>query len=86
VTDQADKRRPIALLWIAISLAVAAIVTALLLWRRRLARRLQPGPQPMQPDAVLHLQGLSEEVAAARRLEGQDNVVLFRPPTPSARS
>ncbi len=78
--DQASKRRPIAILWIAISLAVAAIVAALLVWRRQLARRPRPEPQPMQPDAVLDLQGLTEEEAAARRLEGQDNAILFNPP------
>jgi magnesium-transporting ATPase (P-type) len=32
------------------------------------------------PQAVLDLQGLTEEEAAARKLEGQDNTVHFKPP------
>jgi magnesium-transporting ATPase (P-type) len=32
------------------------------------------------PQAVLDLQGLTQEEAAARRLEGQDNTIRFKPP------
>jgi magnesium-transporting ATPase (P-type) len=82
VDDQVGGRRSNALLWIAAALAGAALLGALLVRRRRRERasRTLPKPQSPRPRAVLELEGLSEEEAADRLLEGQDNVILFKPP------
>jgi hypothetical protein len=34
----------------------------------------------LRPREIVDLRGLSDEEAAARRLEGQDNAILFKPP------
>ena len=80
--DQVGRRRSKAFLWIAAALAAAAFVGALLIRRRREERasRPLPRPQPLRPQAVLDLQGLTEAEAAARRLKGQDNTIRFKPP------
>jgi magnesium-transporting ATPase (P-type) len=82
VGGEAGRRRHIAFIWVAIALAAAAFVGALLVRRRRgqSASRASPRPHPPQPRAVLGLEGLTEEQAEARRLEGQDNAILFKPP------
>jgi cation-transporting ATPase E len=61
--------------------ALAGILIALYRrWRRARVAGHRPRPQPPAPQTVLDLQGLSQEEAAARRLEGKDNVVHFKPP------
>jgi magnesium-transporting ATPase (P-type) len=61
--------------------ALAGILIALYRrWRLARVADYRPRPQPPAPQVVLDLQGLSEEEAAARRLEGQDNAVHFKPP------
>ena len=90
VAEQEAKSKTRLLAWLAIVFGLVAIAGLLLalLRRWRLAKRLPARPQPLppRPQAVLDLQGLTEEEAAARRLEGQDNarrtgsVVHFKPP------
>jgi magnesium-transporting ATPase (P-type) len=74
------KRKPA--LWIPILMAVAAVMVtiAAVVWRRlqvlrRPSKRLPPpGPVP------LPVHGLTEGEAQARWQEGQDNVILLKPP------
>ncbi len=68
------------ILWISILLAAAAVVAAILArWRRRRIER-PPRERPPAPPAIPpSLRGLTEAEAEARRLEGQDNSVRFRP-------
>jgi hypothetical protein len=69
--------------WLAVTLGAVATagILAALFRRWRLARRPSARPlPPPQPQAVLDLLGLSEDEAAARQLEGQDNVLRFKPP------
>ena len=71
------------LVWIAIALGLATLASVLSAlfrrWRHARRVRYRSQPRPPQPQAVLDLQGLTEEEAAARRtayarqLEGQDN-------------
>ena len=75
---QRDKAR--ALIWLALLLAAAAVVVAFVL--RRL-RRVSPRPAIKSPAQLLKelpVQGLTEDEAAARQLEGQDNVIYIKPP------
>ncbi len=76
--DRSRRRRPITFLWAAVVLAAAALLGSLLVRRRRREKARQraaslgePEHQQPQPEAVLELQGLSEEEVAARRLEVQ---------------
>ncbi len=91
LTPERDSRlRSQVLAWMAITLgvvALAGILSALFRrWRPAKKAGYRPQPQPPQPRAVLDLQGLTEEEAAARRLEGQDNArgtggaIRFNPP------
>ena len=70
------------LVWVGAALAALTAVAALMLLRRKrpAAAPDSTRPQPLSPWATLDLEGLSEEEAAARRLEGQDNVLQFKPP------
>ena len=83
--DRIGEHRSRAWLWISIILAGMAFLGALLVRRRRREQASQrlTRLRPPVPQAVLDLQGLSEEKAAARRMEGQDNAggaVQFKPP------
>jgi magnesium-transporting ATPase (P-type) len=67
---------------VAIVVAAVATVAAALLWRRqrrRAEKAIQEGP-PVPLTPPIQVQGLTEEEAAARHLEGQDNAIQFRPP------
>ena len=70
--------------WLALAFGIIASVGLLIAlfrrWRsaKRPPTRLQS--RPPRPQAVLDLKGLTEKEAAARGLEGQDNVVHFKPP------
>ena len=86
--DQTREHRSQPWIWISIVLAGIAFLGALFVRRRRreqVGRRLTRLRPPV-PQAVLDLQGLTEEEAAARRMEGQDNAggaggaVQFKPP------
>jgi magnesium-transporting ATPase (P-type) len=80
--DQNVEKRP--LLWIAVLLAVAAFVTAILvwLWRRwqRQPAAAPPARRPLPPPIPDDIKGLTQAEAEARRLEGQDNAIYFKPP------
>ena len=90
--ERTGEQRSRAWLWISIVLAgiafAVATLGALFVRRRRRERASQrlTSRRPPVPQAVLDLQGLTEEEAAARRLEGQDNAggsggaVQFKPP------
>ncbi len=86
--DQTRDHRSRALFWISIVLAGIAFLGALFVRRRRRERagRRLTRLRPPVPQAVLDLQGLTEEEAAARLIEGQDNAggsggaVQFKPP------
>ena len=79
--DQGPIARSKALAWIGIVLAAATLagILAARFWRGRRAMGSRRRPQPPQPQAVLDLQGLTEEEAAARWLDGQDNAIHFNP-------
>lgn len=74
-----SKKRP--LLWIAFALAAVAIIAAVIArrWRRPWSRPRLPRKRPAPPAPPLALHGLTEAEAAALRLEGQDNVIEFKP-------
>jgi len=80
-SGQAPKRNQKWLLWLSVLASVGAATAVLLLqwWRKRLPARapvkLPPPPLAIPPS----LQGLTEAEAEARRLEGQDNAIPFRP-------
>jgi magnesium-transporting ATPase (P-type) len=82
--DQTRKRRSSRLVWVILLLAAIAAVAAIAArWLRR--RRLAPAPRPRPPappPIPLTVQGLTEAEAEARRLEGQDNTLPFRPQRP----
>jgi magnesium-transporting ATPase (P-type) len=81
--EQEARSRTRVLAWLALAFGIVAFtgLWIALLRRWRSAKRLptRPRPLPPQPQAVLDLQGLTEEEAAARQLEGQDNAVHFKP-------
>lgn len=81
MSDPDGKQKSRSTLWIVVALAAVAAV-AVFLFRHLRRKRPQPRPRPrrLQPQAALDLHGLSEEEAAARRQEGEDNAILFRPP------
>jgi cation-transporting ATPase E len=72
------------LVWAGIALIVLSSIGFLVaLYRRWQFERkagASPQPRPPQPQNVLDLQGLTEEEATARQLEGQDNSIRFKPP------
>ncbi len=70
-----------ALLRMAFALAAAAIIAAIVTrwWRRPWPRPRLPRRQPAPPALPLALHGLTEAEASALRLEGQDNVIEFKP-------
>jgi len=82
--DQQRKRKPSWLVWLVLLLAAAVAIAAVVgRWLRR--RRLVPVPRPRPPappPIPLTVQGLTEAEAEARRLEGQDNALPFRPQRP----
>jgi magnesium-transporting ATPase (P-type) len=78
MAEQSSERRWKPLLWLGVALAAVAAVAAIvaLRWRRRPSER-----PPTLPEALLELPpGLTEEEAAARWTEGQDNAVHLKPP------
>ena len=82
--DQQHKRKPTWLVWLVLLLTAAVAIAALVgRWLRK--RRLVPVPRPRPPappPIPLTVQGLTEAEAEARRLEGQDNALPFRPRRP----
>ncbi|MGD8489633.1 MAG: HAD-IC family P-type ATPase, partial [Anaerolineae bacterium] len=80
--NQTSRPKPTFLVWLAAALTALAAGVAVALWRRqRQTATTQPAdPKLLSPWATLDLEGLSEEEAAARRLEGQDNALQFKPP------
>lgn len=73
--EVAGRRHPPVPLGIGLVLALVALVLAILVrwWRRRPVEREETLPLQLPP-------GLTEEEAAARYLEGQDNVIRLNPP------
>jgi magnesium-transporting ATPase (P-type) len=73
--EQEGTRRSRLLILLTAFMAAATLVAAIVvrLWRRRRAPKTPPATLP------LPVEGLSEEEAEARRLEGQDNVIELRP-------
>ena len=80
--ERTGEHRSRAWLWISIVLAGIAFLGALFLrrWRKERRRQRSPRLRPPVSQALLDLQGLSEGDAAARRMEGQDNAIRFKPP------
>jgi magnesium-transporting ATPase (P-type) len=82
--DQQRKRKPSWLVWLVLLLAAAVAIAAVVgRWLRK--RRLVPVPRarlPAPPPIPLTVQGLTEAEAEARRSEGQDNALPFRPRRP----
>ncbi|MFC2031415.1 hypothetical protein ACFLWA_11910 [Chloroflexota bacterium] len=82
----AKERSPRVELWTAVALVVTALVGTLFFLLRHLWKRREQPYQPAleargpRPAEIHELRGLSEEEAAARLLEGQDNAILFKPP------
>ena len=74
------KRGKIAFLTIILASLLALVAILFRRWRSHRARR--PAPQiPVAPTiAPEELKGLTEAEAAERRLQGQDNAILFKPP------
>ena len=67
---------------IAIVAAAVALIAAVLMkrWRWRRPDQEIQEEQPVPPAPLTQIQGLTQEEAAARRLEGQDNAIQFGPP------
>jgi magnesium-transporting ATPase (P-type) len=85
--DSRDRRRKLGIaVGVGVALAGLAAAIALLIrhLRRERAGRVPPAPEPVAADVFLELEGLTQEEAAARRLEGQDNTIRFRPPRTSS--
>jgi magnesium-transporting ATPase (P-type) len=80
-SGRSGEQRSKVLYWTAAVLAAIALAGALLVRRRRREQaRWHPSkPRPLVPQAVLELQGLTEEQAMSRQLEGQDNAIRFKP-------
>ena len=74
------KPRPIVLLTILLAFLLALLAILFRWWHSRQARR--PAPHvPLAPTIEPEvLQGLTEAEATERRLKGQDNAILFKPP------
>jgi len=80
--NSASSRNRKQFILIAIVASAVAVIAAVLVrrWRgRRLEKEIQE-KQPVPPAPLTQIQGLTEEEAAARRLEGQDNAIQFSPP------
>ena len=78
MAEQSSEHHGKAFLWLGMALAALAAVAAIvaLKWRRRPSEGV-----PTLPEALLELPpGLTEEEAAARWTEGQDNAVHLKPP------
>jgi len=81
MSNQTHERKPRWLLWIPLALAAVVTVTAIAVrwWYRQRAARLLRERVPAPPVIPPSLRGLTEDEAKARRLEGQDNAIPFRP-------
>jgi magnesium-transporting ATPase (P-type) len=85
--DSKDRRRKLGIAF-GVGVALAGLAAAIALLIRRLRReqagKVQPAPEPVSAEVFLDLEGLTQEEAAARKLEGQDNAIQFRPPRTSS--
>ncbi len=85
--DGKDRGRKLGIA-VGVGIALAGLAAAVVLLIRRLRReraaKVPPAPEPVSARAFLELEGLTQEEAAARRLEGQDNTIRFRPPRTSS--
>jgi magnesium-transporting ATPase (P-type) len=72
-------RKRLVFLPILVSLAAAIAVLFVQWWRRRRPARTAQEHRPPPPVISPGLQGLTDAEAEARRLEGQDNAIPFRP-------
>jgi magnesium-transporting ATPase (P-type) len=75
-----DKRSSVTFLTIFLVSLLALLAVLFRWWRSRLARSPAPQVPPSPTIAPEKLQGLTEAEAAERRLQGQDNAILFKPP------
>jgi magnesium-transporting ATPase (P-type) len=77
--ESVSKKRP--LLRIAFALAAVVIIAAIVTrwWRWPWPRPRLPRRRPAPPAPPLALHGLTDAEASALRLEGQDNVIEFKP-------
>jgi magnesium-transporting ATPase (P-type) len=75
-----DKRKPI--LFLAILTAVFSVIAIIFFrrWRSKQAHKPVPRVPPPPAIAPTELRGLTEAEATERRLQSQDNTVLFKPP------
>jgi magnesium-transporting ATPase (P-type) len=80
--DQTDARKPKPAIWIAILVAVVAAIVGIVavVWRRLQVLRHPPKEPPPPAPVPLPVHGLTEAEAEARWQEGQDNVILLKPP------
>jgi magnesium-transporting ATPase (P-type) len=85
--DSNDRWRKLGIA-IGVGVALAGLAAAIALLIRRLRKerdgKVPPAPEPVSAEVFLDLEGLTQEEAAARRLEGQDNTIQFRPPRTSS--
>jgi magnesium-transporting ATPase (P-type) len=82
VDNQADARKPRPGIWIPILVTVAAAIVTIVavVWRRLQVLRRPPKRLPPPAPVPLPVHGLTEAEAEARWQEGQDNVILLKPP------
>ncbi len=84
MNDTTGNRKQRPFIWVtlvlAATVAMALVVILIRRWQGRRAKQEIQEEQPVPPVPPVQIQGLTEEVAAARRLEGQDNAIQFRPP------
>ena len=79
--DRTRKHWRTGLRWVPALLALVVLGVALFRrWQRKLLAERLPRPRPPAPPPIpLTLEGLTEAEAEARRMEGQDNAIPFRP-------
>ncbi len=80
--NQDQPRKSRSFLWLPVLLAAVAVTAAIVArwWQSRRLKELPPRRPPAPPAIPPDLHGLTEAEAEARRLEGQDNAIPFRPP------